>query len=242
MLKLKQLQQQKQAAQQAKAVEQEAAAAATNGGDAAATEPATNGETKSTTTPHAAASLMAKYKASSGKKEEGVMSLSKAGGRNKKRQNAVELRVQKDLAEMDPVPGTEVDLPEVDNIMKLKVKVTPTDGLYQGATFSFDLDIPHNYPYEPPKATCTTMVYHPNIDLEGHVCLNILRADWMPVLSLGSVIFGLMTLFLEPNPDDPLNKEAAQLMIDRPRDFERNVKQALQGGYVAGKQFPRLLK
>ena len=199
---------------------------------------------------------------------------------------------------MDPVPGTEVDLPEVDNIMKLKVKVTPTDGLYQGATFSFDLDIPHNYPYEPPKATCTTMVplharlhcrtpwpccttslvhlsqsgvrpttqvYHPNIDLEGHVCLNILRADWMPVLSLGSVIFGLMTLFLvrlfssqcpshhvplltfyaalqEPNPDDPLNKEAAQLMIDRPRDFERNVKQALQGGYVAGKQFPRLLK
>jgi ubiquitin-conjugating enzyme E2 M len=108
-------------------------------------------------------------------------------------------------------------------------------------------------------------VYHPNIDLEGHVCLNILRADWMPVLSLGSVIFGLMTLFLvrlfssqclshhvplltfypalqEPNPDDPLNKEAAQLMIDRPRDFERNVKQALQGGYVAGKQFPRLLK
>jgi hypothetical protein len=96
MLKLKQLQQQKQAAQQAKAVEQEAAAAATNGGDAAATEPATNGETKSTsTTPHAAASLMAKYKASSGKKEEGVMSLSKAGGRNKKRQNAVELRVQK---------------------------------------------------------------------------------------------------------------------------------------------------
>jgi ubiquitin-protein ligase len=61
---------------------------------------------------------------------------------------------------MDPVPGTEVDLPEVDNIMKLKVKVTPTDGLYQGATFSFDLDIPHNYPYEPPKATCTTMVQH----------------------------------------------------------------------------------
>jgi ubiquitin-conjugating enzyme E2 M len=115
----------------------------------------------------------------------------------------------------------------------------------------------------------TAQVYHPNIDLEGHVCLNILRADWMPVLSLGSVIFGLMTLFLvrlffsqclslprenfkfflshllplqEPNPDDPLNKEAAQLMIDRPRDFERNVKQALQGGYVAGKQFPRLLK
>jgi len=81
------------------------------------------------------------------------------------------------------------------------------------------------------------MVYHPNIDWDGKVCLNILRQDWMPVLSLGSVIFGLMTLFLEPNPDDPLNKEAAQLMIDRPKDFERNVKDALRGGTVAGRKF-----
>jgi ubiquitin-conjugating enzyme E2 M len=39
-------------------------------------------------------------------------------------------------------------------------------------------------------------VYHPNIDWEGKVCLNILRQEWMPVLSLGSVVFGLMTLFL----------------------------------------------
>jgi ubiquitin-protein ligase len=39
-------------------------------------------------------------------------------------------------------------------------------------------------------------VYHPNIDWEGHVCLNILRADWRPVLSLNSVIYGIMTLFL----------------------------------------------
>lgn len=39
------------------------------------------------------------------------------------------------------------------------------------------------------------------------MCLNILRHDWKPVLTLGHVLFGLMTLFLEPNPDDPLNIE-----------------------------------
>jgi ubiquitin-protein ligase len=39
---------------------------------------------------------------------------------------------------------------------------------------------------------------------------DILRQDWMPVLNLGSVAFGLMTLFLEPNPDDPLNKGTVQ--------------------------------
>ena len=39
-------------------------------------------------------------------------------------------------------------------------------------------------------------VYHPNIDSEGNVCLNILREDWKPVLSISSLIYGLQFLFL----------------------------------------------
>lgn len=38
-------------------------------------------------------------------------------------------------------------------------------------------------------------VYHPNIDLEGNVCLNILREDWKPVLNINTVIYGLYHLF-----------------------------------------------
>ena len=85
--------------------------------------------------------------------------------------------------------------------------------------------------------------------------MNILRADWMPVLNIGAVVFGIVTLFLQPNPDDPLNKgkslsffqsynmpEVAQLMLDNRSQFERNVKQTLQGGSVSGRQFPKLLK
>jgi ubiquitin-conjugating enzyme E2 M len=45
----------------------------------------------------------------------------------------------------------------------------------------------------------------------------------------------------EPNPEDPLNKEAAQLMISNKIAFERNVKQSLNGGVVDGKQYPKLL-
>lgn len=39
-------------------------------------------------------------------------------------------------------------------------------------------------------------VYHPNIDTEGNICLNILREDWKPVLSINSVVYGLNFLFL----------------------------------------------
>ena len=38
-------------------------------------------------------------------------------------------------------------------------------------------------------------VYHPNIDLEGNVCLNILREDWKPVLNINTIIYGLNLLF-----------------------------------------------
>jgi ubiquitin-conjugating enzyme E2 M len=61
----------------------------------------------------------------------------------------------------------------------------------------------------PPQVLCKTRVYHPNIDLEGHVCLNILRDEWKPVLDINAVIYGLIYLFYEPNPNDPLNHGAS---------------------------------
>ena len=65
-----------------------------------------------------------------------------------------------------------------------------------------------------PLLTCSfrLQVYHPNIDLEGKICLNILREDWKPVLSISSVVYGLQFLFLDPNPDDPLVPEIATLL------------------------------
>lgn len=106
-------------------------------------------------------------------------------------------------------------------------------GLYKNGRFSFTFRINQNYPHDAPKVKCNQIVrlfiaiqllsryncdnffltkkkslqlYHPNLDLEGNVCLNILREDWKPVLNLHAVIIGLQYLFLEPNTDDPLNK------------------------------------
>ena len=69
-------------------------------------------------------------------------------------------------------------------------------GFYKGGRFSFSFKVGPNYPHEPPKVKCETQVYHPNIDLEGNVCLNILREDWKPVLTINSIVYGLQYLFL----------------------------------------------
>ncbi|NXC78621.1 UBC12 enzyme, partial [Anhinga anhinga] len=69
-------------------------------------------------------------------------------------------------------------------------------GFYKGGKFVFSFKVGQGYPHDPPKVKCETMVYHPNIDLEGNVCLNILREDWKPVLTINSIIYGLQYLFL----------------------------------------------
>jgi len=244
MLKLKRLQQQKeQAAAGATATSTETTTATTTQPtDAAPAEDATHGATGSAPGGYVLKKTNSKelLRNRKSKSKENVMSLRNNPKKKGEKTKAVELRVHKDVTEIDAIPGVEVDFPDPNNLMQFYANVTPSDGLYTGACFKFQVNIPTTYPYDPPKVECQTLVYHPNIDWEGHVCLNILRADWMPVLNLGSVLFGLVTLFLEPNPDDPLNKEAAQLMIDRPSEFESNVKRSLQGGYFMNRQFPKL--
>ena len=118
----------------------------------------------------------------------------------------------------------------------------PDEGMYKGGRFRFDFKINQNFPHDPPKVKCTQKIYHPNIDLEGNVCLNILREDWKPVLNLNAVVVGLQFLFLEPNASDPLNKEAAEDLKQNREGFKRNVRASLGGGTVKGQSFDRVLK
>jgi len=71
--------------------------------------------------------------------------------------------------------------------------------------------------------------------------LNILRADWKPVLGINAVILGLIFLFIEPNPNDPLNKEAAELMRNNEAAFKEKVRRSLRGGMMDGINFPKLI-
>ena len=150
------------------------------------------------------------------------------------------LRCLADVSELKSEKGVTVDFYNGrDDLMNFKVTISPDDGMYRGGSFIFDVKVPKTYPHDAPKVLCETQVYHPNIDMEGHVCLNILREDWKPVLTISSVIMGLQFLMLEPNADDPLNKEAANQLAKDKREFESLVRQTFRGRsmMVAGKRY-----
>lgn len=76
----------------------------------------------------------------------------------------------------------------------------------QGGKFEFLIDVPPNYKNEPPKVKCITKHLHPNIQQsDGSVCMNLLRDDWLPSLSLEDILVGLLHLYRDPNPMDPLD-------------------------------------
>eukprot|EP00127_Corallochytrium_limacisporum_P003712 Clim_evm44s152 gene=Clim_evmTU44s152 len=158
-----------------------------------------------------------------------------------KKTAAGELRVQKDISDLNLPSTCKLDFPDSNDLMNFVLTIKPDEGFYKGGTFTFTFKVSTQYPHEAPKVKCEQKIYHPNIDLEGNVCLNILREDWKPVLSINSVIYGLQYLFLEPNPDDPLNKEAANVLRENRKTFERNVTHAMRGGFVANTHFDRVV-
>ena len=117
-----------------------------------------------------------------------------------------------------------------EDLMNFRVSFKIIEGIYKGGSFVFKIEVPKSYPHDAPKVLCETTVFHPNIDMEGHVCLNILREDWKPVLTMQSILMGLHFILLEPNPDDPLNKEAAKMMVDNRAHFQQTVTRTFRGG------------
>lgn len=146
-----------------------------------------------------------------------------------------------DLAEVELGTAANIVFPNPNDLTDFQVEVLPESGFWTGAKFLFAFRFPAEYPHTPPKVTCLTKILHPNIDWEGNVCLNILREEWKPILDVNAIIYGLLHLFAEPNPDDPLNKEAAELFRADVKQFERIVKQTLRGGSYQGHIFERLL-
>jgi len=160
-----------------------------------------------------------------------------AAAKKKPKTSAAQIRVQKDLTELDLPPTMKTDFPDPADLLNFTLTITPDEGMYKGGAFAFSFQINPNYPHEPPKVKCKQIIYHPNVDLEGNVCLNILREDWKPVLNLNSIMVGLQYLFLEPNADDPLNKEAAEELRKNRDTFLQNVRQAMRGGMVKGQRY-----
>jgi len=126
-----------------------------------------------------------------------------------------EQRIRKELKllqeESKSMPGCSAGPVDDDLSTWQGIIIGPEGTPYVGGVFKLEIIFPSDYPYKAPKVTFTTPIYHCNINRAGNICLDILKDKWSPVLTIGKVLLSICSLLSDPNPDDPLAPEIAEV-------------------------------
>jgi ubiquitin-protein ligase len=98
----------------------------------------------------------------------------------------------------------------------------PPDSIYEGHKIKLHLTLTSEYPHKSPVIKFITKMFHPNIDHNGKLCLDILNRQWSPSMSIEKLLLSINSLLVAPNADDPLNSTAAVAYKSSDSDLYKN--------------------
>lgn len=145
-------------------------------------------------------------------------------------QKSVRLTREMEKIKKNPPAGIDCCYSSEADLDALEANVLgPAGSPYEKGLFKIEITVPNKYPFEPPTFKFTTKVYHPNIDVEGRICLDLLKVppagSWKPTVSLANVLVAIQMLLANPNPDDPLMAEIGCEFKTNRAEFERKAKE-----------------
>lgn len=122
-------------------------------------------------------------------------------------------RLKSEIAEMKTdAPANCSAGPVADEMSQWSANIIgPVGTPYEGGLFELSINFPPSYPFVPPSIRFSTPIYHCNISRSGEICLDILKDNWSPALTISKVLLSVCSLLSEPNPSDPLVPDIADL-------------------------------
>ena len=114
-----------------------------------------------------------------------------------------------------------------DDFDKVEVLIDgPKDSLYENFEWLINIEITPQYPFKSPSVGFKTKIYHPNVDFtSGTICLDVINQEWTPMYNLINIVeIFIPQLLTYPNPEDPLNIKAADIMQSNLDEYKIIVK------------------
>lgn len=135
-------------------------------------------------------------------------------------------RLKRELLDLEkePIPNISASIMNDDIHQWTATIAGPAGSPFEGGIFILNINFPLDYPYKAPKVTFVTKIYHPNINSAGSICLDILKANWSPALTVAKVLLSISSLLDDPNPDDPLVPEIAHQYNTRKEKYIETAK------------------
>jgi len=132
-------------------------------------------------------------------------------------------RITKELKDLEADPPANCSAgPVGDDLFKWRATIMgPPDSPYDGGVFFLDITFPQDYPFKPPKVKFNTKIYHCNVNDNGGICLDILKDNWSPALTISKVLLSICSLLTDPNPEDPLVADIAKLYKTNRKEHDR---------------------
>jgi ubiquitin-conjugating enzyme E2 D len=137
-------------------------------------------------------------------------------------------RIQKELADLqrDPPANCSAGPTDETDLYNWTASIMgPEDSPFQGGVFFLNVQFPTDYPFKPPKVSFTTRIYHPNINSNGSICLDILKDQWSPALTISKVLLSISSLLTDANPNDPLVPEIAHIYKNDRARYENTARE-----------------
>jgi len=130
-------------------------------------------------------------------------------------------RISKELADFSfsPPPNCSAGPIQEDLYHWQSTIMGPSESPYEGGVYFLDIRFPPDYPFKAPKIHFVTKIYHPNINDKGGICLDILKDQWSPALTLAKLLLSICSLLTDPNPDDPLVPDIANIYKTNRKEF-----------------------
>ncbi|KAJ3160855.1 hypothetical protein HDU86_008215 [Geranomyces michiganensis] len=150
-------------------------------------------------------------------------------------------RIEREIRQVRQDPSAHLTVEVIDdNLCHLLGTIQgPANSPYAGGTFQLDIVLPSTYPFLPPKMRFITPLYHPNVSsVTGAICLDILKDEWTPVLTLKTVMISLQSLLCDPVPDNPQDAEVASHYMRDRKGFDQTARQWTEAHAMTGATSP----